>query len=77
MAQIARALREARESSRDNTQERMARRTGVSRYTLSRLEAGSTWADLENVLRVASELKLDLNFTRRGSGEAEASSAAD
>lgn len=55
----------------------MARRTGVSRYTLSRLEAGSTWADLENVLRVASELKLDLNFTRRGSGEAEASSAAD
>lgn len=64
LATVARALHEARLRDRRNTQERLARRTGVSRYTLSRLEAGSTWADLAIILRLCVELGLELRIVR-------------
>lgn len=42
------------------SQEDLSKHAGVSRYTVSRVEAGSTWPDLQMVLRLCAALDLEL-----------------
>lgn len=42
------------------SQEDLAKHAGISRYTVSRVEAGSTWPDLQMVLRLCAALDLEL-----------------
>lgn len=56
-ADIARAVRRAR-GDRFWSQERLADEAKVSRTTITRLEAGTGWVDLQVLVRVANVLEL-------------------
>ncbi len=67
MAKVAHQIANARRD-RFTTQEALAKKAGVSRYTLSRIEAGSTWSDLAVLMRVCAALDLELDLRHRESG---------
>ncbi|MFC8502473.1 helix-turn-helix transcriptional regulator [Pedococcus sp. NPDC057267] len=56
-AEVATAVRAAR-STRYWSQDRLADEAKVSRTTITRLEAGSGWVDLQILVRVANALEL-------------------
>jgi small GTP-binding protein len=47
------------------SQAKLAEQAGVSRYTVSRLEAGSSWPDLQPLLRICAVLDLTLKIVPR------------
>lgn len=57
-ASVARQLANYRTLDARYTQQRLVRLSGLSRSTISRLEAGSTWGDWQTIVRLCAALGL-------------------
>lgn len=68
MAKMAHRLMKARKNH-FGKQAVLAEKAGISRFTLSRLEAESTWADTAILFRLMTVLDLDLDLVDTRTGE--------
>ena len=70
VAHVAHQLANARTSDRFRTQKALSLETGLSRFTLSRIEAGSHWPDISSVMKVCAALGLRVELVDDATGQA-------
>lgn len=69
VARLAHQIKNRRKLDAHYTQAQLEKVTGVSRHTLSRVEAGSTWCDLHVLARISSALGLRLELVDEETGQ--------